>query len=339
MGRAGRRTSSVCASWRRSPSDPQFRNEILAAKRQNKARLSDVIRRELGLHVDPDSLFDVQVKRIHEYKRQLLNALHVVARYQAMLAAPERDWVPRTVIFAGKAASAYIAAKAIIHLIHDIARTVNSDPRLRGRLKVVFLPNYGVSLAETIIPAADLSEQISTAGTEASGTGNMKFALNGALTIGTWDGANIEMAEAVGREHLFIFGLTAAQVAERRAQGYDPRRHYEDNPQLKRVIDAIARGEFSHGEPERYHALTDSLTHRDSYLLLADFAAYVEAQQRVDALFEDAGPVGRQGDPQHRQHGLVLVRPHRARVRSPDLEPAGVTASSLARHFADTFSC
>jgi starch phosphorylase len=265
--------------------DPQFRSEILAAKRQNKAHLSDVIRRELGLHVDPDSLFDVQIKRIHEYKRQLLNALHVVARYQAMLAAPEQDWVPRTVIFGGKAASAYIAAKAIIHLIHDIARTVNSDPRLRGRLKVAFLPNYGVSLAETIIPAADLSEQISTAGTEASGTGNMKFALNGALTIGTWDGANIEMAEAVGREHLFIFGLTAAQVAERRAKGYDPRRHYDENPQLKRVIDAIARGEFSHGEPERYQALTDSLTHRDSYLLLADFAAYVEAQQRVDALY------------------------------------------------------
>jgi starch phosphorylase len=265
--------------------DPQFRDEILAAKRQNKARLSDVIRRELGLQADPDSLFDVQVKRIHEYKRQLLNALHVVARYQAMLAAPEQDWVPRTVIFAGKAASAYIAAKTIIHLIHDIARTVNSDPRLRGRLKVAFLPNYGVSLAETIIPAADLSEQISTAGTEASGTGNMKFALNGALTIGTWDGANIEMAESVGREHLFIFGLTAAEAAERRAQGYDPRRHYEANPQLKRVIDAIARGEFSHREPERYHALTESLTHRDSYLLLADFAAYVEAQQRVDALF------------------------------------------------------
>jgi starch phosphorylase len=265
--------------------DAQFRGEILAAKRHNKARLSDVIRRELGLHVDPDSLFDVQVKRIHEYKRQLLNALHVVARYQAMLAAPEKDWVPRTVIFAGKAASAYVAAKAIIHLIHDIARTVNSDPRLRGRLKVVFLPNYGVSLAETIIPAADLSEQISTAGAEASGTGNMKFALNGALTIGTWDGANIEMAEAVGKEHFFIFGMTADEVAERRAQGYDPRQHYDKNPQLKRVIDALARGEFSHGEPERYHALTDSLLQRDSYLLLADFASYVEAQQRVDALF------------------------------------------------------
>ncbi len=265
--------------------DAQFRSEILAAKRQNKAHLSDVIRRALGLHVDPESLFDVQVKRIHEYKRQLLNALQVVARYHAMLAAPEKDWVPRTVIFAGKAASAYVAAKSIIHLIHDIARTINSDPRLRGRLKVVFLPNYGVSLAETIIPAADLSEQISTAGAEASGTGNMKFALNGALTIGTWDGANIEMAEAVGREHFFIFGLTADEVAEMRTQGYDPRRYYEENPQLKRVIDAIARGEFSHGEPERYHALTDSLLHRDSYLLLADFASYVEAQQKVDALY------------------------------------------------------
>ncbi len=178
-----------------------------------------------------------------------------------------------------------MTAKTIIRLIHDIARTVNSDPRVRDRLKVVYLPNYGVSLAETIIPAADLSEQLSTAGTEASGTGNMKFALNGALTIGTWDGANIEMAQAVGPEHFFIFGLRAEEVKEVRALGYNPRLHYEENTQLKAVLDAIAAGDFSPGDRGRYRELVDSLLHRDSYLLLADFAAYVAEQRRADALY------------------------------------------------------
>jgi starch phosphorylase len=265
--------------------DSGLRSAVQAAKRANKERLALRVRRDLGLAIDPASLFDVQIKRIHEYKRQLLNALHVVARYQAILARPNAEWQPRTVIFAGKAASAYVTAKTIIRLIHDIARTVNSDPRVRDRLKVVYLPNYGVSLAETIIPAADLSEQLSTAGTEASGTGNMKFALNGALTIGTWDGANIEMAQAVGPEHFFIFGLTAEQVTQVRALGYDPRLHYEENAQLKAVLDAIAGGAFSPGERGRYRELIDSLLHRDSYLLLADFAAYVAEQQRVDTLF------------------------------------------------------
>jgi starch phosphorylase len=193
------------------------------------------------------------------------------------------------VIFAGKAASAYITAKTIIRLIHDIARTVNADPRVRDRLKVVYLPNYSVSLAEVIIPAAELSEQISTAGTEASGTGNMKFALNGALTIGTWDGANIEMAEAVGREHFFIFGLNAAEVKKLRELGYDPRLHYEENAQLKAALDAIAHGMFSPGEPDRYRDLIGSLLNRDSYLLLADFASYLAAQQQVDRLYADPG--------------------------------------------------
>jgi starch phosphorylase len=191
------------------------------------------------------------------------------------------------VIFSGKAASAYVTAKAIIQLIHDIARTVNADPRVRDLLKVVYVPNYGVSLAEVIIPAADLSEQISTAGTEASGTGNMKFALNGALTIGTWDGATIEMAEAVGREHFFIFGLTTEQVNQVRALGYDPRLHYEENAQLKAALDAIAQGVFSPAEPDRYRGLIDALLHRDAYLLLADFATYADAQHRVDRLFAD----------------------------------------------------
>jgi starch phosphorylase len=285
LGREWRIDLDRLAQLARAAGDSGLRREVPAAKQTNKNRLADLIRREIGVNVDPASLFDVQIKRIHEYKRQLLNVLHVVARYQAIVAQPDANWVPRTVIFAGKAASAYVAAKNIIRLIHDVARTVNSDPRVRGLLKVVFLPNYGVSLAERIIPAADLSEQISTAGTEASGTGNMKFAMNGALTIGTWDGANIEMAQAVGREHFFIFGLTAAQVNEARALGYDPRLHYEENARLKAVLDAIGAGVFSPGEPDRYRGLVDSLLNRDAYLLLADFASYVAAQGRVDDLF------------------------------------------------------
>jgi len=265
--------------------DPALRAEVLAAKRVNKQRLAERVRRDLGIAIDPASLFDVQVKRIHEYKRQLLNTLHVIARYHALLTDPGSDAPARTVIFAGKAASAYVRAKTIIRLIHDVARTVNSDARVRDRLKVVFVPNYGVSAAEIIIPAADLSEQISTAGTEASGTGNMKLALNGALTIATWDGATIEMAQAIGREHFFVFGLSAEEVARVRARGYEPRRHYEQDPRLRSVLDAIARGDFSPGEPERYRTLVDSLLYRDPYLLLADFTAYVAEQERVDALF------------------------------------------------------
>ena len=259
--------------------------EFLKAKHANKLRLAEHIRRELGIIVDPASLFDVQIKRIHEYKRQLLNVLHVVARYQAIVADPQAAWTPRTVIFAGKAASAYRTAKLIIQLIHDVARVVNSDPAVGDRLKVVFLPNYSVSLAEWIIPAADLSEQISTAGTEASGTGNMKFAMNGALTIGTWDGANIEMAQAMGEENMFVFGLRADAVARMKELGYDPRLFVEQNLQLKRVINAIATGEFSPGDAQRYRALTDNLHNRDTYMLMADFTDYVATQLTVDALF------------------------------------------------------
>jgi starch phosphorylase len=280
-----RTTLERLAELRPLAGDPQFQAEILSAKRENKQRLAEVVRRELGLPIDPDSLFDVHVKRIHEYKRQLLNLLHVVARYQAICAEPNADWLPRTVIFAGKAASAYMMAKTIIRLVHDVARVVNSDPRVDGRLRVVFLPNYGVSLAEVIIPAADLSEQISTAGTEASGTGNMKLALNGALTIGTWDGANIEMAEAIGREHVFIFGLDADQVRELRTTGYVPRRYYQRDPILRKVLDAIADGAFSPHEHDRYRPLCDTLLNRDSYLLLADFADYLAAHTRVDTLY------------------------------------------------------
>jgi starch phosphorylase len=287
LGREWRTDLDRLAQLAPLATDADLRAAVLAAKRSNKERLAQLVRRDLGFSVDPASLFDVQVKRIHEYKRQLLNALHVVARYQAIIAAPDAAWQPRTVIFSGKAASAYAMAKSIIQLIHDIGRTINADPRVRDLLKVVYVPNYGVSLAEVIIPAADLSEQISTAGTEASGTGNMKFALNGALTIGTWDGATIEMAEAVGREHFFIFGLTAEQVTQVRTLGYDPRLHYEENAQLKAALDAIAQGVFSPAEPDRYRGVIDSLLHRDAYLLLADFATYVDAQHRVDRLFVD----------------------------------------------------
>ena len=260
---------------------------FMQAKRDNKERLVALVARELGIAIDPASLFDVQVKRIHEYKRQLLNVLHVVARYQAILADPKAPWVPRTVIFAGKAASAYHMAKQIVHLIHDVARVVNGDPRMSDKLKLVFLPNYSVSLAEVIIPAADLSQQISTAGTEASGTGNMKFALNGALTIGTWDGANIEMAQAFGPENMFVFGLRADAVARSKSLGCDPRLHIEQDLRLRAVLDAIGGGAFSHGESDRYRDVVDSLLQRDTYMLLADFADYLAAQERVDALYRD----------------------------------------------------
>ncbi|HEX4510831.1 MAG TPA: glycogen/starch/alpha-glucan phosphorylase [Burkholderiaceae bacterium] len=258
-----------------------------AVKRANKVRLAERITRETGISVDADSLFDVQVKRIHEYKRQLLNVLHIVWRYQAMLANPQAKWTARTIIFGGKAASAYQTAKTIIRLVHDVARVVNSDARLNNRLKVVFLPNYGVSLAELIMPAADLSEQISTAGTEASGTGNMKFALNGALTIGTWDGANIEMAQAMGVDNMFVFGLRADAVDRMKSLGYDPSLYVEENAQLRAVVEAIASGQFSDGDPNRYRGLMDALRLRDAYMLMADFGHYVAAQTRVDTLYRE----------------------------------------------------
>jgi starch phosphorylase len=285
IGTGWRRDLERLAELREHADDPSFGHELLAVRRQNKLRLGERLRRDLGVVLQPDSLFDVQAKRIHEYKRQLLNLLHVVARYQAIVARPDAPVVPRTVLLAGKAASAYHSAKLVIQLAHDIARVVNSDPRCAGKLQLVFVPNYGVSVAEVLMPAADLSEQISTAGTEASGTGNMKFALNGALTIGTWDGANIEMAQAIGEDELFIFGLRAEDVRAVRALGYDPRLHYEENGQLRAVIDAIASGAFSPGDERRYRPLTDALLGQDNYLLLADFAPCLEAHSRVDALY------------------------------------------------------
>ena len=264
----------------------EFRREFMAVKAANKARLAAYIEKHCGVAVDPTSLFDVQVKRIHEYKRQLLNVLHVITRYQAILANPNADWVPRTAIFAGKAASSYVAAKSIIRLIHDVGQVINHDPRVGNRLKLVFVPNYGVSVAEVIMPGADLSEQISTAGTEASGTGNMKLALNGALTIGTDDGANIEIREAVGDDNIFIFGRRTPEVQAMKHSGYQPMRWYESNPRLKAVLDAISGGVFTPQDPGRYRPLVDALLWGgDTYLLLADYEDYVTTQSRVDALY------------------------------------------------------
>ena len=269
--------------------DAGFRAEFRAVKRANKQRLAALIHDSTGWVVSADALFDVQVKRIHEYKRQLLNLLHVVTRYRAILAQPQAAWQPRVVVFAGKAASSYHMAKQIIRLIHDVAAVVNTDARIGDRLKLVFVPNYGVSVAEVIVPAADLSEQISTAGTEASGTGNMKLALNGALTIGTDDGANIEIREQVGDDNIFIFGHRTHEVSGLRAAGYRPMALYETNPPLKAVLDSIASGAFSPTEPGRYRGLVDSLLWGgDHYLLLADYDAYVSTQQAVDACYADA---------------------------------------------------
>ena len=265
--------------------DPTFIEAFAQAKNRNKARFADWVLERGGVVLDPAAMFDVQVKRFHEYKRQLLNLLHIVHRYNAMVANPDAHWVARTFIFSGKAASAYRMAKLIIKLINDVAVKINHDPRLNGRLKVVFVPNYSVSAAEIIMPAANLSEQISTAGTEASGTGNMKLALNGALTIGTMDGANIEIHDNVGADNIFIFGHRTADVARIKAHGYDPMRYCEENAALKQVIDQIGSGFFSPDDPTRFRPIVDSLLKQDTYLLLADFADYVATQSRVDALY------------------------------------------------------
>jgi glycogen phosphorylase len=249
--------------------------------------LTDLIARELYLKVDPSAMFDVHVKRIHEYKRQLLNILETVSIYQQMRADPHRNWTPRVKIFAGKAAASYVQAKSIIKLINDVARTINADPAVRDILKVAFIPNFNVSLAEVMVPAADLSEQISTAGTEASGTGNMKFALNGAITIGTLDGANVEIRERVGEDNIVIFGLTAAGVEQTWRDGYRPGDIINGNPKLKAVLDAIAGGEFSPEDRTRFVPLVNSLYNDDRFLIAADFASYEEAQRRVDGIWAD----------------------------------------------------
>ncbi|MBA1204885.1 glycogen/starch/alpha-glucan phosphorylase [Pseudomonas capeferrum] len=265
-----------------------FRRQFAAQRLHSKRALARIIQERLGITINPEAMFDVQVKRIHEYKRQLLNLLHTVALYQAIRAEPSTDWVPRVKIFAGKAAASYHQAKLIIKLTNDIARVVNNDPTVRGLLNIVFLPNYNVSLAESIIPAADLSEQISTAGYEASGTSNMKFGLNGALTIGTLDGANVEMSEQVGTENMFIFGLTAQQVEARRRSGdFGAASAIAASHRLNDVLQAIRSGVFSPDDPARYTALVDSLVDHDRFLVCADFDAYWDAQQRVEDLWHE----------------------------------------------------
>lgn len=264
-----------------------FGERVDEAKRANKVDLSNHLRELTGVRLDPDALFDVQIKRIHEYKRQLLNLIETVALYDQIRSHPERDWVPRVKIFGGKAAPTYHNAKLIIKLANDIARRINADPSVGEVLKVLFVPNYNVSLAERIIPAADLSEQISTAGMEASGTGNMKFAFNGALTIGTLDGANIEIMERVGRENIVIFGLTAEEVAAKRANGYNPREVIEGSPELAQAVRSIASGVFSPDDPSRYAGLMDALYTSDWFMVAADFDAYAAAQREVDDRWRD----------------------------------------------------
>jgi glycogen phosphorylase len=268
-------------------SDPEFRQQWREVKRDNKRALAKLIKERTGVVVDPDSLFDVQVKRMHEYKRQHLSALHVIALYCRLKADPALRIAPRTFIFGGKAAPGYAMAKLIIKLINSVAEVVNNDKAVEDQLQVVFLPDFNVKNAQPVYPAADLSEQISTAGKEASGTGNMKFALNGALTIGTLDGANIEIRDAVGADNFFLFGLTAMEVGDLKAKGYDPKQYYYANTQLREVIDLIHSGAFSNGDRELFRPLVASLLNNDEYLLLADYQSYVDQQDQVGQAFVD----------------------------------------------------
>ena len=267
--------------------DSALHDRLIANRRSNKQAFAKVIADTVQVKVDPDALFDVHIKRIHEYKRQLLNVLETIALYESMRAQPHLNWQPRVKIFAGKAAASYHRAKQIIKLIHDVARVVNNDPSLRGALKVVFLPNYNVSLAQKIIPASDLSEQISTAGMEASGTGNMKFALNGALTIGTLDGANVEISEHVGDDNIFIFGMTTEEVASRRQIGINMGDVIAKSELLRGVLDAVRSGVYSPDEPGRYADLVDALTNYDHFLVCADFDAYYAKQRQVAERWAD----------------------------------------------------
>ncbi|ANK87239.1 MULTISPECIES: glycogen/starch/alpha-glucan phosphorylase [Rhizobium] len=266
-------------------SDPTFQQKFAAVKRANKVALSNLVASRMGVKLDPSAMFDIQIKRIHEYKRQLLNIIEAVALYDQIRSHPELDWVPRVKLFAGKAAPSYYNAKLIIKLINDVARTINNDPAVRGLLKVVFVPNYNVSLAEVMVPAADLSEQISTAGMEASGTGNMKFGLNGALTIGTLDGANVEMRDNVGEDNIVIFGLRADEVAKVRSDGHNPRAIIEGSRELSQALSAIGSGVFSPDDRNRYTALIDGIYSHDWFMVAADFDAYAQAQRDVDQIW------------------------------------------------------
>jgi starch phosphorylase len=268
-------------------SDRELHLEWRAVKLQNKTRLANYMQERLGIAVDPASMFDVLVKRLHEYKRQHLQVLHIVTLLKRIHRDPDAEVVPRTFLFGGKAAPGYRMAKLIIKLIHSVGEAVNSDPLVKGRLKVVFLPDFSVKLGQRVYPAADLSEQISLAGKEASGTGNMKFAMNGALTIGTLDGANIEIRDEVGADNFFLFGLTTSEVERRKREGYNPRAFYESNGDLREALDALSSGEFSHGDRNLFAPLVNSLLNGDEYMLLADYQSFIDCQDRVSLAYKN----------------------------------------------------
>ena len=287
--------------------DMEFHRDWRRVKLTNKGILAAVIKARTGVAVDPASLFDIQVKRLHEYKRQHLNVLHIITLYNRLKRQPEQDITPRTFIFGGKAAPGYFMAKLIIKLINSVAEVVNNDPDVQGRLKVVYFPDFNVKNGQLVYPAADLSEQISTAGKEASGTGNMKFAMNGALTIGTLDGANVEIREEVGPENFFLFGLTAEEAADLKAGIYDPLGYYESDQELREVLDLISSGYFSRGDTQLFQPVVSSLLYRDEYLLLADYRAYVDKQDEVGHLFGDAKTLDPHVHPQRGPHGQILL--------------------------------
>jgi starch phosphorylase len=267
--------------------DKEFADDWRAIKRHNKLQLSTYIHDRLGISTDPESIFDVLAKRLHEYKRQHLQVLHILTLYKRIQRDPDAEVVPRTFLFGGKAAPGYRMAKLIIKLIHSVGEAINSDPLVHGRLKVVFLPDFSVKLGQRVYPAADLSEQISLAGKEASGTGNMKFAMNGAITIGTLDGANIEIREEVGEENFFLFGLTTPEVEARKREGYSPRAIFDSNPMLREVLVSLSNGEFSHGDRGLFEPLVNSLLTSDEYMLLADYQSYIDCQDRVSLAYKD----------------------------------------------------
>ncbi|PSN48072.1 Glycogen phosphorylase [Blattella germanica] len=267
--------------------DPNFQRAVQKVKQENKLKLAQLLEKEYGVKVNPASMFDIQVKRIHEYKRQLLNCLHIITLYNRIKRNPTDNFTPRTVMIGGKAAPGYYMAKKIIKLICSVGNVVNNDPIVGDKLKVIFLENYRVTLAERIMPATDLSEQISTAGTEASGTGNMKFQLNGALTIGTLDGANVEMAEEMGRENIFIFGMTVDEVEALKRRGYNAYDYYNRNPEIKQCVDQIQNGFFSPGNPDEFRDVADVLLKYDRFFLLADFDAYIKSQEKVSEVYQD----------------------------------------------------
>jgi starch phosphorylase len=267
--------------------DSSFREQWRETQHNVKRELVDYIQKKVGAIIDPASMLDVIVKRIHEYKRQHLKVLHILTLYNRIKRDPKTPLVPRTFLFGGKAAPGYFMAKLMIKLVNSVAEVVNDDRDVRGRLQVVFLPDYNVTFGQRVYPAADLSEQISLAGKEASGTGNMKFALNGALTVGTLDGANIEIREAVGHENFFLFGMTVSQVSELKAKRYDPSQYYHSNAELREALDGLASGRFSRGNKELFRPLLDSLLHQDPYMLLADYQSYIECQDHIDGVYGD----------------------------------------------------